>query len=192
MSHVPLPSPSARRRQYLARVASSSTSRVAAAAALAGSLTFTSSTSAAWARTQAEGMRAALGRGAPFHVERRAADAGAAPAADAEPPFSQPLYVVVPGDCASACLDALDVFTRFPNTRLIGAPSSADSRYMEVRRENLASGLAAVRVPNKMYVNHGRTDGKVYQPDIPVTAVAWTMQSLLEVVERDLAARQAR
>lgn len=147
---------------------------------------------AAWARTQAEGMRAALGRGAPFHVERRAADAGAAPAADAEPPFSQPLYVVVPGDCASACLDALDVFTRFPNTRLIGAPSSADSRYMEVRRENLASGLAAVRVPNKMYVNHGRTDGKVYQPDIPVTAVAWTMQSLLEVVERDLAARQAR
>lgn len=143
---------------------------------------------AVWARTQAEGMRAALRRGEPFHVELPENDAGDA-AADDGPAFTRPLYVVVPGDCASACLDAVDVFTRFPNTILIGAPSSADSPYMEMRREDLASGLAAVRVPNKMYVNRGRGNGKVYYPDIPVTELVWSVDSLLKVVERDLARR---
>ena len=150
--------------------------------------------SAAWARTQAEGMRAALGRGALFHVERRtdnAATSAPASAADPAPVFERPVYVVVPGDCASACLDALDVFTRFSNTVLIGAPSSADSAYMEVRRHHLDSGLAAVRVPNKMYVHRGRPDRKVYEAALPITDPVWSIETLLKVVERDLARRQA-
>ena len=146
---------------------------------------------AGWARKQAAGMRAALRRKELFHVEFPDNRADPALAAREGPPFTRPLYVVVPGDCASACLDAVDTFTRFPNTILIGAPSSADSRYMEMRRENLASGLAAVRVPNKMYVNRGRPVGKVYQPDIPVTDLVWSVPSLLKVVERDLAQRTA-
>ncbi len=145
-----------------------------------------------WARQQAEGMRAALGRKELFHIEFPDHAIDPAAAAREGPPFTRPLYVVVPGDCASACLDAVDTFTRFPNTILIGAPSSADSRYMEMRRENLASNLAAVRVPNKMYVNRGRPNGKVYQPDIPVTDLVWSVDSLLKMVERDLARRQAR
>lgn len=146
---------------------------------------------AAWARTQAEGMRAALGRGEWFHIERKEQDIAAAPPATPVPAFEQPVYVVVPGDCASACLDALDVFTRFSNTVLIGAPSSADSTYMEVRRHNLASGLAAVRVPNKMYVHRGRPDRQVYQAAIPVTDPVWSIDTLLKVVESDLAKRRA-
>lgn len=144
---------------------------------------------AAWARKQAEGMREALRRGELFHIELPENDAAPASPAGDGPAFTRPLYVVVPGDCASACLDALDVFTRFPNTILAGAPSSADSRYMEMRREHLSSGLAVVRVPNKMYVNRGRGNDKIYHPGIPVTELVWSIDALLQVVERDLARR---
>jgi hypothetical protein len=149
---------------------------------------------AAWARTQAEGMRAALARGEDFHVEKKKGAAAPAPADPAAPdsiaPFTKPVYVVVPGDCASACLDALDVFTRFPNTTLIGAPSSADSTYMEVRRHPLASSRSAVIVPNKMYVNRGRANGQIYPAAIEVRDVAWSVDSLLRTVEADLARRR--
>ncbi len=37
-------------------------------------------------------------------------------------------------------LDAVDTFTRFANSRLIGAPTSADSTYMEVRTRGSAIG----------------------------------------------------
>ncbi|MFC4929706.1 hypothetical protein [Massilia sp. GCM10023247] len=107
--------------------------------------------------------------------------------AAADAPFTRPFYVVVPGNCASACLDAIDVFTRFPNTTLVGAPSSADSTYMEVRRENLASGLAAVIVPNKVYVRRPRANGQVYVPRLELRDLVWSTRNLLDTVERDLA-----
>lgn len=144
---------------------------------------------APWAQVQAEGMRDALARGAPFHIEKKAGIAPASADTDATPPFTRPLYVVVPGDCASACLDAVDVFTRFPNTTLIGAPSSADSTYMDVRRHVLASGLAQVTVPNKVYVNRGRKNGQVYEPRLVVRDLVWSTAALLETVEADLARR---
>lgn len=80
----------------------------------------------------------------------------------------------------------MDAFTRFPNTRLIGAPSSADSTYMEVRVQNLASGLARVIIPNKVYVNRPRANGQVYLPAIYVNDLEWSTANLLAVVERDL------
>jgi hypothetical protein len=145
---------------------------------------------AAWARRNAEGMRAALARGDDFHVEKQDSAAAAPDTPDTTAPFTRPVYVVVPGNCASACLDALDVFTRFPNTTLIGAPSSADSTYMEVRRHPLASGLAVVIVPNKMYVNRGRANGQIYPAAIEVRDVNWSIDSLLRTVEADLARRK--
>jgi len=144
---------------------------------------------AAWARSNAEGMRAALGRGERFHVQK-ADQPTVVGAPDTTPAFTRPVYVIVPGDCASSCLDALDVFTRFPNTTLVGAPSSADSTYMEVRRHPLASGLARVMVPNKMYVRRGRANGQFYPAAIEVRAVAWSTAALLKTVEADLARRR--
>ncbi len=98
-----------------------------------------------------------------------------------------PVYVIVPGQCASACLDALDVFTRFPTTRLIGAPSSGDSKYMEVRSVVLPSGLASVTIPNKMWNNRPRGHGAGYAPAIVVTDLDWSTADFLRTVERDLA-----
>jgi hypothetical protein len=147
---------------------------------------------AAWARKNAEGMRAALARGELFHVQKKDAAPPAASLPDAAPPFTSPVYVVVPGDCASSCLDALDVFTRFPNTTLVGAPSSADSTYMEVRRHPLASGLSRVMVPNKVYVNRGRANGQIYPAAIEVRDLVWSTATLLRTVEADLARRKAQ
>ena len=143
---------------------------------------------AAWAREQSEGMRAALARGEPFYVQKKDGRAAAA-APDTTAPFTKSVYVVVPGDCASSCLDALDVFTRFPNTTLVGAPSSADSTYMDVRRHPLASGLARVTVPNKMYVNRGRANGQFYPVGLEMRELSWSTDAFLRLVEADLARR---
>jgi len=142
-----------------------------------------------WARVILENMQASQKRGEPWAVSRNPAPAPGNPETDADgdpAPFTRPLYVVVPGQCASACLDALDYFTRFPNTRLIGAPSSADSNYMEVRLQKLDSGRATVIVPTKVYVNRPRANGEFYKPAIVVDALDWSTQNLVEVVEADL------
>lgn len=150
--------------------------------------------SASWARNIDTKLKAALGRGDTFAVlsgagAPAAGGSGSGDVPGDPPAFTKPLYVIVPGNCASACLDALDVFTLFPNTKLIGAPSSADSTYMEVRQQPLPSGLASVIVPTKVYVNRPRANGQVYLPAITVTDVNWSHQAFLKVVEQDLSAR---
>ncbi|GGY55229.1 S41 family peptidase [Pseudoduganella albidiflava] len=150
---------------------------------------------AAWAAALEAGMRAALAAGKPYYIANEdAPPAQANPQANrpGDPPaFTRPVYVIVPGDCASACLDAIDYFKLFPNTRLIGAPSSADSTYMEVRSQELPGGLARVIVPVKLYVNRPRGNGEFYRPDIAVTALQWTTAEFQAVVERDLASAGA-
>jgi Peptidase family S41 len=146
---------------------------------------------ATWAKGIAAGMRVALKNGQKFHVEKDDApavvqrDANSDVAGDPAA-LTKPVYVVVPGQCASACLDALDIFTRFPNTKLIGAPSSADSTYMDVRMKTLDSGLATVIIPNKMYVNRARANGQFYVPAIHVRDLEWSTADFLAAVERDL------
>lgn len=145
--------------------------------------------------TLVTGLRAAAAANQAYHVPRqKSAVAALEPQAHAladqpgDPaPFTRPVYVIVPGNCASACLDAVDVFKLFPNTRLVGAPSSADSTYMEVRNEKLPGGLARVLLPTKLYVNRPRGNGEFYRPDIPVTALQWTRANFLDAIERDLA-----
>jgi hypothetical protein len=137
-------------------------------------------------------MRGALARGEPFYVEKEESAAAADSGAPDGPPFVRPLYVIVPGNCASACLDALDLFTRFPNTVLVGAPSSADSTYMEVRIAELDSGRAAVIVPNKVYVKRKRANGEIYRPQIEVRDLVWSNATLLKTVEADLARGRPR
>ncbi len=136
----------------------------------------------------ANAMQQALDRGDKFYVSN-AATSGvrATHAADAAPPlFNRPVYVIVPGQCVSACLDALDYFTMFPNTKLIGAPSSADTNYMEVRYQSLDSGLAKVVIPNKVYVGRPRAAGQFYTPQIEVHDLEWSTENFLKVIEADL------
>ncbi len=138
-------------------------------------------------RAVAEGMRASLARGEPFFVERAEQAPAAAPGAAPPTDFNVPVYVIIPGRCASACLDALDIFTRFPNSRLIGAPTSADSHYMEVRLADLPSGRGKIVIPVKMYPSRPRRSGEVYMPHILMTDADWSTASFLARIERDLA-----
>jgi Peptidase family S41 len=148
-----------------------------------------------WLKKKFLGMQKALDQGKLFYIQEEdaAAPTNAHPEQDLPtdpPPFEKPVYVIVPGQCASSCLDAVDVFTRFANTKLIGAPSSADSTYMEVRYKTLDSGLAYVIIPNKVYVNRPRGNGQFYVPEILVTDLEWNSSNFLRVVETDLAARK--
>jgi hypothetical protein len=133
------------------------------------------------------GMKAALANGRPYFVEPQdPADAGRPgppPASD----FTAPVYVITPGRCASACLDGVDTFSRFANVKRIGAPTSADSTYMEVRTAPLPSGQGIAVMPIKMWVNRPRGAGEVYRPDIEMDALDWSTAAFLDRIERDLA-----
>jgi hypothetical protein len=137
-----------------------------------------------------EGMRAALERGEPYYVEGSnkppASELPPIPASD----FTTPVYVITPGRCASACLDAVDVFTRFKNVTLIGAPTSADSTYMEVRTADLPSGRGRIVIPNKMWLGRPRASGQVYEPNIVMTGVDWSTAAFLDRIEKDLASKK--
>lgn len=132
-------------------------------------------------------MIAVRAKGADFYVERDSeADVKEALAKSPQTDFDQPVYVIVPGGCASACLDAIDVFTRFANTTLIGAPSSADSTYMEVRQYALPSGRARMVIPLKFWHNRPRENGEAYYPAIRMDEIDWTTENFLALVEQQL------
>lgn len=133
-------------------------------------------------------MRAAAAKGELFYKEPT--DGGAL-AGQAPPPsdFTAPVYVITGGRCASACLDAVDVFTRFANTRLIGAPTSADSIYMEVRSQDLPSGAGRIVIPNKMWANRRRGTGDIYKPHIRFDDLGWTTAAFIDRIEADLRKR---
>ena len=136
----------------------------------------------------AKGLQAASDRGDTWYVEP--VGDNVTPNGENDPPaLTTPVYVIVPGQCASACLDAVDTFTRFDNVKLIGAPSSADSTYLEVRLAVLPSGLARVIIPNKMYVGRPRAAGQVYEPAIVNTDLDWSTTSFIDLIEADLKSR---
>jgi hypothetical protein len=106
------------------------------------------------------------------------------------PALRTPVYVIVGGQCASACLDALDVFTRFDNVKLVGAPTSADTTHPEVRGQTLSPGLARLVMSNKMWAHRPRAAGEIYRPAIVNTDLAWTTKSFRDLIEADLKARR--
>lgn len=103
-----------------------------------------------------------------------------------EPALTTPVYVIVHGQCASAALDALDFFKLFPNTQLIGAPSSADSTYLDVRGAPTPSGMGHTIIPMKMWVGRPRGNGQYYLPDIPMTDLDWSTANFQRHIEADL------
>lgn len=134
-------------------------------------------------KTVAAGMSLSLKSGDPFYVERGANTLNNIPQKPLTSDFKTKVFVIVPPQCASACLDALDKFKLFENTTLFGAPSSADSLYMEVRLADLPSGLGKVVVPNKVYVNRARGAGDFYKPDVAYNGIDWTTNVLLEQIK---------
>ncbi len=141
---------------------------------------------AAWADVLRSGMEVAMARNEPFHVE---ADESDTPAKEetGETGFDRPVYVITPGGCRSACLDAVDIFKQFANVKLIGAPTSGDTPYMDIRSEVLPSGEGKIVIPNKLWMFKPRKPNEIYRPDIEVTDLDWSTAVFLEHIEKDLA-----
>lgn len=135
-------------------------------------------------KTVAAGMALSLKNDAPFYVEQETNTLINMPQKPLASDFKTKVFVIVPPQCASACLDALDKFKLFDNTTLFGAPSSADSMYMEVRLADLPSGFGKVVVPNKVYVNRARGAGDFYKPDVAYNGIDWTTNVLLEQIKK--------
>jgi Peptidase family S41 len=131
-------------------------------------------------------FEAAVTRGDKYLIEPDIPESLVAAKANDPSELKTPVYVIVPGQCASACLDSIDYFKRFPNTKLIGAPSSADSTYMEVRNPKLPSGMAYAIIPMKMYVDRPRGKGVFYHPDIEMRDFDWSTANFLKRIEADL------
>ncbi|MGO2012316.1 MAG: S41 family peptidase [Pseudoalteromonas sp.] len=131
------------------------------------------------------GMQLSLNEDAPFYVEHnQPLEQSLAKVTSSD--FQNKAMVIVPGQCGSACLDAVDTFKLFSNTVLFGAPSSSDSTYMEVRLVDTPSGLSKVIIPNKVYVDRPRDKGFYYQPDIPYYGLEWTTEALLKQLKSTL------
>lgn len=74
-----------------------------------------------------------------------------------------PVYVVTDPTCMSACLDAVDLWTRL-GAIPIGRETGADTLYMEVRQVDLPAGLGTVSLPMKVYSDRARGSN---EPVIP-------------------------
>lgn len=147
------------------------------------------------ARAESSGvkmLRAALEKGDIFLAEPNSEGTAIPSNVSAPAELKTPVYVIVHGQCASACLDAIDYFKRFPNTRLIGAPSGADSTYMEVRSPQLPSGMGGAIIPMKMYVDRPRGNGEYYMPDILMDGFDWSTIAFQKRIEADLATKPDR
>jgi hypothetical protein len=111
------------------------------------------------------GMKAALAAGQPLWREKTAPGLDFTEGAELRQTAAglRKVYILADGGCASACLDAMDVWTR-AGAIPIGRETSADSLYMEIRKQTLPSGLATITVPMKVYRGRVRGLNVSYKP----------------------------
>lgn len=121
------------------------------------------------------GMAAALARGQPLwrepddlYHETPVTGVAASPVT----PLRARVFFVTDTGCASACLDAADLWRSLGAVQ-VGQETSADTLYMDIREDPLPSGIAGVAVPMKVY--RGRPRG-ANTPLRPVHAFAGNMR----------------
>ncbi len=108
-------------------------------------------------------MRQARAAGQPYW--RQPSTSEAAPVAPEAPtnPMAGRVYVLTDSACASACLDAVDLWKAMGAVQ-IGRETSADTVYMEVGSGELPSGLASLGIPMKVYRGRARGNNETHQP----------------------------
>ena len=89
-----------------------------------------------------------------------------APAAGpaAAPQFAGRAYVLTDAACASACLDAVDLWKALGAVQ-VGGETSADTLYMEIREQPLPSEMAVLRLPMKVYRGRPRGLNEPHRPE---------------------------
>jgi hypothetical protein len=119
-----------------------------------------------WYETVIDGMTAALARGDALWRETggESVQPQAYLARTVPPRLAGEVYVLTDEVCASACLDAIDLWRSLGAVH-IGRTTSADTVYMDIRSLELPSGIGVVSMPMKVYRNRARGS------NVPVTPV---------------------
>lgn len=117
-----------------------------------------------WIDTTVNGVTAAHDRGEPlwrFAEAEPAKTPGEPPA-----PPAGPVYFITDSGCASACLDAADLWKALGAIQ-VGQETSADTLYMDVRQDVLPSRLTRIAVPMKVYRGRERGSNEPLRPVHP-------------------------
>lgn len=118
-----------------------------------------------WFSESIAGLENALARGDDRWVIEPNLDAGKDVDIEALPyhPPRGKVFVLVDSICMSACLDAVDLWTRFGAVP-VGRETGADTIYMDARRVVMPSGLGSMSLPMKYYVGRARGHNQSVEP----------------------------
>ena len=92
------------------------------------------------------------------------------------------IYLLSDGACGSACLDFADDVLSIPNAELIGAETSADSEYIDIRKTALPSNKASLVLPMKVYRGRVRGSNQPYRPTHKWNSKKWHTKELKDWV----------
>ncbi|MGO4813721.1 S41 family peptidase [Cupriavidus sp. 2MCAB6] len=106
-------------------------------------------------------------------------------------PFDGKLVLVTGPNCASACLDFVEMVLSIPGAVHVGSVTSADTRYSDIAHVSLPS-TAKMWVPLKVWKNRKRADNEPYVPkftfdgDLNDTAAvqAWVIDRVLPSITK--------
>lgn len=93
-------------------------------------------------------------------------------------PVNTPVYLLTHGSCVSACLDFADALFRLEGITHIGYPTGSDTSYMEIRQQDLPSGLGIIAIPTKVYRNRPRKSGAFYEPVHKYDGFDWSDEAI--------------
>lgn len=116
-----------------------------------------------WAQEIVDGMKLAQAAGRPFWRDRDSASPREASRGSPDRLVLGSVYVLTDPVCASACLDAVDLWKALGAIQ-IGRETSADTVYMDVRTAALPSGLAGLVVPMKVWRGRLRGNNEPHRP----------------------------
>jgi hypothetical protein len=148
-----------------------------------------------WATTNAVLLRRGLSTAASL-VREPPETIAKAVAKEPASAFGGHVFFITDGRCFSACLDFADVLSAFAKVVHVGQTTDADTLYMEVRSEELPSGLARLGLPMKVY--RGRPRGHnvplipSYRYEGDISDTASLEKWLLSVAAKQASAAPAR
>jgi hypothetical protein len=79
-------------------------------------------------------------------------------------PVQGRVVVLIDGGCTGGCLDVLDLLTNLPNVTLAGAPTGADSIFIEATDLRLPSNYGDLSYGHKAWATRERGHNVPYTP----------------------------
>ena len=96
-------------------------------------------------------------------------------------PVQGQVVVLVDSGCSGGCLDTLDLLTRLPNVRLVGATTATDSIFIERTNVRLPSNYSDLSYGHKAWTSRQRPS---HQPFTPAEGLTFTGNPADEVAVR--------